>query len=121
MTAKLASAVPVLQVRDVVAALNHYQKLGFDVRRYIHNGLGYAVRDQVQLHISQSDEPSPRTWLSVVYLSVDDADALYDEWRRAAVSGRLGEPRDTEFGTREGVHVDPDGNVIRFGSPVRPE
>jgi len=26
---------------------------------------------------------------------------------------------DTEWGQREGAHVDPDGNVIRFGSPLR--
>jgi hypothetical protein len=24
----------------------------------------------------------------------------------------------THYGFREGEHVDPDGNVIRFGSPV---
>ena len=28
-------------------------------------------------------------------------------------------PEDTEWGQREGVLVDPDGNVIRFGSPMK--
>jgi hypothetical protein len=27
-------------------------------------------------------------------------------------------PQDTEWGQHEGVLIDPDGNVIRFGSPV---
>jgi len=27
-------------------------------------------------------------------------------------------PEDTEWGKHEGVLIDPDGNVIRFGSPV---
>jgi uncharacterized glyoxalase superfamily protein PhnB len=27
-------------------------------------------------------------------------------------------PMDTEWGQREGAVVDPDGNVIRFGSPL---
>jgi len=29
-------------------------------------------------------------------------------------------PEDTEWGKHEGAVVDPDGNVIRFGSGVRP-
>jgi hypothetical protein len=27
-------------------------------------------------------------------------------------------PEDTEWGKHEGAHVDPDGNVLRFGSPM---
>jgi hypothetical protein len=27
-------------------------------------------------------------------------------------------PQDTEWGQHEGVLVDPDGNIIRFGSPI---
>jgi hypothetical protein len=25
---------------------------------------------------------------------------------------------DTDYGIREGGHVDPDGNLLRFGSPL---
>jgi len=28
-------------------------------------------------------------------------------------------PQDTEWGRREGAVIDPDGNVIRFGSALR--
>jgi hypothetical protein len=34
------------------------------------------------------------------------------------VAGELVAPFDTDYGLREGSHVDPDGNVIRFGSPI---
>jgi hypothetical protein len=27
-------------------------------------------------------------------------------------------PEDTEWGQREGALADPDGNVLRFGSPI---
>ena len=27
-------------------------------------------------------------------------------------------PVDTDHGMREGSHVDPDGNLLRFGSPL---
>jgi hypothetical protein len=49
---------------------------------------------------------------------------LYGEivkrWRSAGVSGQFFEPRDTDYGLREGAHVDRDGNLIRFGSRLRP-
>jgi uncharacterized glyoxalase superfamily protein PhnB len=53
-----------------------------------------------------------------VYLYVDDAEALDAEWDGARVEGRLIAPTDTEYGLREGAHVDPDGNLLRFGSPI---
>ena len=28
-------------------------------------------------------------------------------------------PEDTEWGQHEGVLIDPDGNMIRFGSPIK--
>jgi hypothetical protein len=51
-------------------------------------------------------------------MHVDDADTLADEWRNAGID--LTEPQDFEYGKREGSHIDPDGNLIRFGSPLRP-
>lgn len=50
------------------------------------------------------------------YLFVEDADTLADAW--IAAGGDVRAPQDTEWGKREGVLVDPDGNVIRFGSPL---
>lgn len=52
----------------------------------------------------------------MLYIRVDDADQLAAEWRKAgvAVSG----PMDYDYGMHEGSHVDPDGNKLRFGSPV---
>jgi len=47
---------------------------------------------------------------------VDDADGLAAEWREAGADVRS--PEDTPWGKREGVMIDPDGNIIRFGSPL---
>jgi uncharacterized glyoxalase superfamily protein PhnB len=49
-------------------------------------------------------------------LFVEDADALAQNWLAAGADVRL--PQDTEWGQHEGVLIDPDGNVIRFGSPT---
>jgi len=62
----------------------------------------------------------PRATTSAVYLYVDDADALHSEWRSAGVEGQFFEPSDTDYGLREGAHVDRDGNLLRFGSPISP-
>ena len=54
---------------------------------------------------------------STAYLFVEDADALARTWLAAGGEVRL--PQGTEWGQHEGVLVDPDGNVIRFGSPMK--
>ena len=60
----------------------------------------------------------PRTNTSACYLHVDDAQALFEEWSATGVKGRLHPPEDTEYGLREFAHVDPDGNLLRVGSPL---
>jgi uncharacterized glyoxalase superfamily protein PhnB len=63
--------------------------------------------------------PTGRTVLpTTVDLFVNDADALAVEWREAGVDVRS--PEDTPWGKREGVIVDPDGSIIRFGSRFDP-
>src|SRR4051794_36662886 len=116
--ATFRDVAPILPVRDVAAALAHYASLGFAVRQY-EDGQEYAFaeRDGVQIHLGLSVGHDPaRTGVSI-YLYVDDADALHAEWRDAGVGGQLHPPQDTPWGMREAVHVDPEGNTIRFGHP----
>jgi uncharacterized glyoxalase superfamily protein PhnB len=111
---------PVFGVADVGRAAEHYRRLGF---RTEHHDETYAFASfgNLTLHLARD----PATWpgygpdrhmTSVLYLHVEDADRLATDWRAAgaAVTG----PRDEDYGKREGQHVDPDGNLIRFGSPV---
>ncbi len=108
-----------LPVSDLAAALEHYRRLGFAVRAYEGDAeYGYAEREAVHLHLAGARGLDPATTTSAVYLYVDDADALHDEWTAAGVGGRLLSPVDTEYGLREGAHVDPDGNLLRYGSPL---
>lgn len=66
-------------------------------------------------------ELDPMLTTSAIYFYVNDADALFAEWRASGVSGQFHEPQNTEYGLREGAHVDLDGNLLRFGSPVASE
>ena len=106
---------PCFSVEDVPRAAAHYLRLGFTIT-YHDEDYAFAHRDQLTIHLALSDDPD-LTCSGAVYLHVDDADELAKEWRAAGV-GLIG-PDDFDYGKREGSHVDPDGNLIRFGSPLR--
>ena len=114
--AVIKRAAPIFPVSDLGASLNYYQRLGFSVREYQGGGYGFANRDGVEIHLGLVADPSSRTTKYSAYLWVDDADSLADEWRVAGAEVHT--PEDTEWGQHEGALVDPDGNVLRFGSPV---
>ncbi len=107
---------PILPTGDLTAALDHYRRLGFAVSPYEGGGYGFVRRGRVWLHLSEGEGHDPLTTDSAAYLYVADADALHAEWSGAGVGGRLVAPTDTPYGLREGAHVDPDGNLLRFGS-----
>lgn len=112
----LKRLAPVLPVSSIDAALVHYERLGFEVEGYDGAAYGYARRGDVELHLTQVSDLDPKTTTSAVYLFCDDADALYAQWRNAGVEGRFIAPMDTDYGLREGAHLDPDNNLVRFGS-----
>ena len=112
--ATLQRIAPIFAVHDVDAALAHYRRLGFAVRAYPgEDRYGFATRDGIEIHLG---EPAGEHRAGTAYLFVDDADGLAAEWRAAGV--HVHPPQDTEWGQHEGAVVDPDGNVIRFGSPM---
>ena len=108
---------PIFPVRDLAAALAHYAALGFRTIAYEDGGeYGFAIRDGVDLHLAA--HPGPDLHPAAAYLYVRDADALYEEWTRPGVAGHTHPVGPTAYKLREGSHVDPDGNLIRFGSPM---
>ena len=112
---------PVFVTTDLARALAHYARLGFAVEAF-DNGdyYGYASRDGIEIHLAKVEEIDQRTTTSCAYFWVDDAAALHEEWVEAGVDGRLHPPTSTDYGLTEGTYVDPDGNLIRFGSPALP-
>jgi hypothetical protein len=90
--------------------------LGFSIS-YHDEGYAFAHRNELTIHLAGPGAWSERIGSGFIYMHVDDADALADEWRSAGVD--FVEPDDFDYGKREGSHEDPDGNLIRFGSPLR--
>ena len=94
---------------------NNAIRLGFTTS---HHDATYAFahRDRLTIHLAQTDSPGiART--GSIYMHVDDADRLATAWRQAGVE--VVGPEDFDYGKREGSHTDPDGNLIRFGSPLQ--
>jgi predicted enzyme related to lactoylglutathione lyase len=115
--ASFLAIAPILPTADVQRMQSHYERLGFAVT--IHqSGYATATRDGIKLHFHLSTEHDPTHGGGAVYIAVDDADALHAEWVGAGVDA-LDDLWDPGFGVWESAHTDPDGNVVRFGSPVR--
>jgi DNA-binding MarR family transcriptional regulator len=109
---------PIFPVRNLAAALEHYAALGFDSLAYDEGDeYGFADRDGQGVHLAAEPDHDPAHGASA-YLYVRDADALCEEWSRPGVGGQTRPVEPTPYKLREGSHVDPDGNLIRFGSPV---
>jgi catechol 2,3-dioxygenase-like lactoylglutathione lyase family enzyme len=107
---------PIFVVSDVSRAVAHYEQLGFSTSHY-DEGYAFARRDKVTIHLAGPGVDPDRVGRGSLYLHVDDSDTLAEEWESAGIA--LVDPRDCEWGMREGSHQDPDGNLIRFGSPLR--
>jgi DNA-binding MarR family transcriptional regulator len=107
---------PIFGVRDLAAALAHYASLGFRTAAYDDaDDYGFADRDGTGLHLARRDDD---TRPGAAYLYVRDADALYEQWSRPGIGGHTHPAVPTGYQLREGSHTDPDGNLIRFGSPL---
>ena len=116
MTCELPAvrASPIFPVTDLPRALEHYAALGCEVSTH-DDTYGFAELAGVELHLVVVPGHDPLRTAAAAYLHVPDADAVAAMW---ADVPRTGAPVDTDYGIREGWHVDPDGNLLRFGSPI---
>jgi DNA-binding MarR family transcriptional regulator/catechol 2,3-dioxygenase-like lactoylglutathione lyase family enzyme len=108
---------PIFPVRDLAAALAHYQDLGFTTESF-DEGYGFAERGGVSLHLAARPDHDASVNQTAAYLQVSDADAVHAAWSRPGIGGTTRQVEETLWGMREGSHTDPDGNLIRFGSPL---
>jgi uncharacterized glyoxalase superfamily protein PhnB len=106
---------PIFAVADARRSAEHYERLGFTIS-YHDDTYAFAHRDRLTIHLAETtDDAIARS--GSLYMHVDDADRLAEDWR--ATGADVVGPADFDYGKREGSHTDPDGNLIRFGSPLR--
>lgn len=110
---------PCFPVTDMRVALEHYERLGFAVMPYAEGtAWAWARFGPAELHLYLKQDHDPARTAAAADLFVEDCDALARQWSAAGVPG-TSDPYDTPYGMREAVHVDPDNNLIRFGSPLK--
>ena len=126
--ARLTSSAPVLLVRDVIAAANHYRDaLGFTYERFWGEPPNFVILRRDELHVMLSLAPSNHivvpNWkvngIWNVYFWVDDVDSLYAEVKQngATIDYDL---EDKPYNVREFGVRDLDGYDIGFGQPMSP-
>lgn len=113
---RIHSIAPVFSTSNLTRWLDHYQALGFTVSSY-NDEYGFARLDDVEIHVSMNPDHDPAKTAGCAYLRVEDADAVRARWSWVD-GGRGPPPVSTEYGLREGGHIDPDGNLLRYGSPI---
>lgn len=108
---------PIFPVTDMRRSIQHYESLGFEVRSYDGEYAFATLPGHGTVHLSLQSEATydPKVSAAAAYLYVEDAGRVCEKWRGAGV-GETREPADTEYGLREGAHLDLDNNLIRFGS-----
>lgn len=107
---------PVFVVADMERAADHYRKLGFEVS-YHDDNYAFAEHGALNLHLELAEANGPGPGSGVLYIHCLDADDVVEAWRKAGID--ITDPENKPWGKLEGEHVDPDGNIIRFGSPRR--
>ncbi len=107
---------PIFRVADIARSTAWFERAGFEVS--LHDATyAFAHRDRdLTVHLARIvDDELPGQ--GVLYLHCQDADRVAAEWRQAGIE--VDGPRDEDDGKREGSVTDPDGNRLRFGSPIR--
>ena len=121
---RLFSVAPGIPTTDMARTVEHYRRLGFTFSAPGSAGppgqADFAIgeRDGVALHFALKPDHDLSRTATWVYISVEDADELSAEFD-AAGAGQGRTPRDTDYKMRELAHIDPDGNLLLFGSPLR--
>lgn len=106
-------------VSDVEAALRYYTEvLGFYERFRFGDYAGVECGN-VQIHLSGPTATNKRqTGQGGIYIFVDDCDGYYHQISLKGATTQA-PPKDYEYGMRDFVIEDPDGNLIGIGQQAK--
>ena len=112
--------IPTLPARSIDDTVAYYERLGFHTVARYPGEQEYAIvrRDDAELHFYEFPV-DPEQNLAGCYLRIADAAALFEEWQ--GVEDTVQPLIDTDYGLREFAVSDPNGNLLRIGSPIEGE
>jgi hypothetical protein len=107
---------PIFKVADVDRSVVWFERAGFEVS-FHDETYAFAHRDlHLTIHLAHA-EGDDVAGQGALYVHCQDANRIAEDWRSAGID--VDGPKDEDYGKREGAVTDPDGNIIRFGSPIR--
>lgn len=118
------AVTPFVLVPDLDAALPFYEGLGFECRfRGTDPGYAFLCAHGGALRLLEDDRAEARAAAaqSMVYLDVEDVDALHAEvapFLATLPAGRVRPPFDQPYGQREMHATCPGGTLLLFGHPI---
>jgi catechol 2,3-dioxygenase-like lactoylglutathione lyase family enzyme len=102
---------PILRVQNVSASIDYYvHKLGFKID-WQTPIFASVSRGRCHIFLSEGDQGNPGSW---VWIGVEDAEALFHEYR--ANGAKIRHPPTNYSWAYEMQVADLDGNVLRLGS-----
>lgn len=112
---KTHGSATTFHVSDIEAALRFYtDTLGFS-QRFRFGDYAGVEHGEVQIHLSGPAATNKRqTGQGSIYIFCDDCDCYYCE---ITARGAMAQspPKDYDYGMRDFVVEDPDGNLVAFG------
>lgn len=116
---------PVLPMRDVEVTCAFYARLGFTRQRRHDTGYLVVASGWMELHFFLHPECDPLTSNAGAFIRVADVDAVTAGFGDHVPPDPRGTPRflppaPKPWGMRQAVLVDPDGNLVQFGTPLDP-
>lgn len=114
---KVSGAATVFQVKNIESALNFYcDVLGFE-RDFRFGNYAAVHIGECCLHLCAHDTWSRPCGGGAVSVFCDEVDAYCADLEARGAQVRL-KPTDEEYGMRDFVLNDPDGNLLTFGCPL---
>ena len=117
---RFRAAAPVFPVDDATDAAEYYHEmLGFGVKQLYGKPPYYVIveRDGVEIHLSEREDTSTPIERCAVYVYVDDADALYEEFAGKGIK-MFAPPENQENEMREFELTDNSGHFLMFGQKI---
>jgi hypothetical protein len=107
------SVAPIMPTTDIARTQQHYARLGFSAD--VIDNFMMTKRETSSSSSLLTREHDPKRTASCIYVRVADAEALHALWQAASIPG-LRQLRTTNYKMREFAYVEPDGNMMLFGS-----
>ncbi len=116
---KFGRSAPTIPVNDIQKSLKFYIEI-LGMKKVFENGnpVGFTilVRDEAEIHLTLAKN-HVATDKNLAHLMVGDAKSLYEHLEKNSVRIIKG-LRDADYGLRQFVFTDPDGNRIDVGEDL---